>query len=105
MATEDLLLTALADAPRIDRIEPPSWCAGMKSDRLQLLVHGHGIGAAEVVSGHAAVRVLMRHRFDSPDDLFVDLQLGPGAPARAPLVLRVTRQAGNRSAQAAAISR
>ena len=34
-----------ADAT-IERVEPPSWWVGMKSDKLQLMVHGAGIGAS-----------------------------------------------------------
>lgn len=101
MATDLLLRAALAglltlaavaaraDGPRIERVEPPNWWVGMKSDRLQLLVHGPGIAAAEVVSGHDEVRVLKRQRVDSSNYLFVDLQIGPGAPAKAvPLTFR-----------------
>lgn len=92
-----LLLTcaafgALAQGPRVERVEPPNWWVGMKSERLQLMVHGPGIAAAEVVSGLDTVQVLKRHKVDSPNYLFVDLQIAPGTPARTlPLTFR-TRQ-------------
>lgn len=73
----------------IERIEPPNWWVGMKSDGLQLLVHGAGIGAATVRSGHAEVRVTGTQRVASPNYLFVDLRIARGAKAR-PVPLRFT---------------
>lgn len=81
-----LLLAAFAwhaQAFELERIEPPNWWVGMKSDRLQLLVHGPGIGGAKVASGAADFRITGTQRVASPNYLFVDVRIAPGAKPRA----------------------
>jgi len=73
----------------LERIEPPNWWVGMKSERLQLLVHGPGIGAASVRSGHADLRIAGVQRVASPNYLFIDARVAPHAKARA-VPLRIT---------------
>lgn len=85
-----LHLTVLAQGPQVERIEPPNWWVGMKSDRLQLLVHGPGIGQAAVASGHRALKIVAVRRVASPNYLFVEARVQPGAAARTvPLTFRI----------------
>src|SRR6185503_15656443 len=50
--------TSLAMPAQIERIEPAFWWVGMKSDKLQLLVHGPRIAdAAPQIDGASAGRV------------------------------------------------
>ncbi len=77
-----LLLAFGAHGLELERIEPPHWWVGMKSDRLQLLVHGPGIGAATVTSGHADFRITALQRVASPNYLFIEAQIAPRAAAR-----------------------
>ena len=78
----------------IERIEPPCWWKGMRTP-LQLMVHGEGIGgcaapgneggegqgvraeAFEVrFEGLRSVKVKAVHQADSPNYLFVDIEIG-----------------------------
>jgi len=81
-----LMLAFAAHGLELERIEPPHWWVGMKSDRLQLLVHGPGIGAAAVSSGHADFRIIGVQRVASPNYLFIDARIAArAAPRRVPL--------------------
>jgi neopullulanase len=76
-----LLLALSAQGLELQRIEPPNWWVGMKDPRLQLLVHGPGIGAASVSSGHAALRITGVQRVTSPNYLLIDARVAPGPKA------------------------
>ena len=63
----------------ISRVEPPCWWVGMKTE-LQLLVQGEGIGAWTVdIEGGKGVSVAEVHKAESPNYLFVDLDIAPDA--------------------------
>lgn len=77
-------------AAEITRVEPLSWWTGMKTE-LQLLVNGPGIGAFDAVSieGGRGVAVKAVHKADSPNYLFVDVEVGENArPGTYSLVFR-----------------
>lgn len=60
----------------IQHIAPPFWWADMATGELQLMIHGEGIADYhEVTVDHEAVRVMRTFRQDSPNYLFVDLEL------------------------------
>ena len=84
-----LSATAMIAQNRIDRVEPLSWWTGMKTE-LQLLVQGPGIGQAEVsMEGAPGVWVKAVHKADSPNYLFVDVEVEPVAkPGEYTLVFR-----------------
>ncbi len=67
-------------SPRIDRIEPPCWWVGMKTP-LQLMLHGNDLREAEVsIKGeNRDVRISGVHPADSPNYLFVDIEIGQNA--------------------------
>jgi len=80
-------LTALAQS--IERIEPPHWWTGMKSDRLQLMVHGERIGTTTPALRHPGVTIERVTRSDNPNYLFVDLRIARDAkPGRLELAFR-----------------
>jgi neopullulanase len=60
------------------RVEPMHWWAGMKDPKLQLLVHGEGIGSTTPVIRNPQVTLKKVHKADSPNYLFIDLQFSPG---------------------------
>ena len=84
-----LSVTTMIAQNRIDRVEPLSWWTGMKT-QLQLLVQGPDIGRAEVaVEGAPGVWVKALHKADSPNYLFVDVEVEPVAkPGEYTLVFR-----------------
>ena len=75
--------------PRIDRIEPSHWWAGMKNPRLQLLVHGEDVASLEPAIADARVTVRAVIRTRNPNYLFIDLLVAPDAkPGRFPIAFR-----------------
>ena len=70
---------SLSAQEKITRVEPLSWWVGMKTE-LQLLVQGPGIGHYQVaVEGGKGVSVKAVHEADSPNYLFVDVNISPKA--------------------------
>ncbi len=70
-----LMLAGLASAGPLDRIEPPFWWQGFEHTELQLLVHGHGIGAFDVSIDYPGISVDRIERVDSKNYLFVYLNI------------------------------
>ena len=66
------------EADRVSRVEPPCWWVGMETP-LQLLVQGEGIGGYGVrIEGLKGVRVKETHPAESPNYLFVDVEVAKG---------------------------
>jgi len=65
---------------KIDRIEPTDWYVGMKNPQLQLMVYGEGIREAEVGVDYPGVRVDSVVRLDSPNYLFIYLDISDANP-------------------------
>ena len=70
----------VADAgSRVERVEPLSWWTGMKTP-LQLLVRGENISSCNVrMEGGKGVSVSAVHKADSPNYLFVDVEISQNA--------------------------
>lgn len=62
-------------AVKIDRIEPMDWYVGMKNPALQLMVYGENISQANVTTDYPGVTVDSLVRLDSPNYLFVYLNI------------------------------
>ncbi len=69
-----------ATAYEIQRVEPLFWWAGMKTD-LQLMVQGPNIAFTEISSDSKYLKVKKVHPTDSPNFVFVDVEVSPAAPA------------------------
>jgi glycosidase len=80
----------LATPAQIERIEPAFWWVGMKSDKLQLMVHGPRIAdaAPQIGAGFSgSVRIESVSRVANPNYLFIDLRIAPdAAPGRVDIV-------------------
>jgi len=85
-------MTMMNAAPKIDRIEPTNWFAGMKNASLQLMVYGQGIGAAEVTTDYPGVAVDSIVRLESPNYLLVYLNLSGAQPGTMQLKFGVGRK-------------
>ena len=59
---------------QILRVEPLSWWEGMTTD-LQIMVQGPGIGGSEVAVEGSGLRVKAVHKADSPNYLFLDMEV------------------------------
>ena len=66
-------------APEIKHIEPPCWWVGMKLP-LQLLINGDDISSYDVsIKGGEGVKVTGIHKAESPNYLFVDVEISKNA--------------------------
>ena len=72
-----VLLTFQLQAQKLDRVEPPFWWAGMKNSKLQLMVHGENIAASKAEIAYPGVYVQAQTSLQSPNYLFIDLELAP----------------------------
>nr|WP_136480516.1 glycoside hydrolase family 13 protein [Algibacter onchidii] len=64
----------------IDRLEPPNWWVGFKNTQLQLLVKHSGITKATPKINYKGVTILKVHKADSPNYLFIDLDISKETP-------------------------
>ncbi len=67
--------------PGIERIEPSSWWVGMKSDQLQLMVHGKNIADFTPELSYPGVRIESVQRVENRNYVFVNLTIKPSAHA------------------------
>jgi glycosidase len=67
---------ATAQPTRIDHLEPPFWWTGMQHKKLQLMVHGTGIGDLAPAVSYPGVRIDKVTRVANKNYLFIDLQIG-----------------------------
>ena len=67
-----------ASKNEIARVEPLSWWVGMKTD-LQLLVQGPDIASFDVTVAGKGLSVKGIHKTDSPNFVFVDMEVSPQA--------------------------
>jgi glycosidase len=72
---------SFAGEAAIERIEPPNWWVGMKSDKLQLLVHGKNIGDYQPELHYPGVRLDAVTAVPNHNYLFIDLSIKPEAQA------------------------
>jgi glycosidase len=70
-----------ASSDGIERVEPPFWWQGFKNTELQLLVHGDDIGELSPSVDYAGIKVSRVERGDSPNYLFVYLDIGASTKA------------------------
>ena len=67
-------------ATKIDHIEPENWYVGMKNSSLQLMVYGKNIRDSRVSVAYPGVKIDSLVRLDSPNYLFVYLNLSGAKP-------------------------
>ena len=65
---------------KIDHIEPENWYVGMKNSSLQLMVYGKNIRDSRVSVDYPGVKIDSLVRLDSPNYLFVYLNLSGAKP-------------------------
>ncbi|QBA65661.1 alpha-amlyase [Muriicola soli] len=84
------MISNMANA-QIERVEPPNWWIGFKDPSLQLLVKGPGIGEYDVKIKQSGLSISKIHQADSPNYLFLDLQI-PSDAKPGELELEFTRK-------------
>ena len=73
------LKTTIVESDEIDKVEPPHWWIGLKNQKLQLLVKHPNIGSSHVDISHQGVNLVKVNKADSPNYLFLDLELSKSA--------------------------
>ena len=72
-------VSASAQIPALERVEPMFWWVGMHNPDLQLIVHGDHIAGRKVELNYPGVKLVAVHKVENPDYLFVDLRIFSGA--------------------------
>ena len=67
-------------AQGLEKIEPPFWWSDMQNKNLQILVKGDNIGSLKAKCNDASLYVTATHKCDSPNYLFIDLNLNNTNP-------------------------
>lgn len=80
---------------KVNRIDPTDWYVGMKDASLQLMVYGENIRETDVTTDYAGVRIDSVARLDSPNYLFVYLNLKDAQPGT--MKLKFTARKGSRA--------
>ena len=73
-------------ADPIERVEPPSWWTGFRHTELQLLVHGDDISTWSTSVDGNGVSITRIEKGDSPNYLFIYLDLSDAQPGSFDLV-------------------
>ena len=66
---------------QIERIEPPNWWVGFEDNSLQLLVKGMNISSSKVVIEYEGVTILNIEKANSPNYLFINLEIAASTKA------------------------
>lgn len=72
--------TSTLSAQDITRVEPPFWWSGMNNPKLQLLLHGDNIGRLKANSQDNTFLITRTQSGDSPNYIFIDLDISKAAP-------------------------
>ncbi len=65
---------------QLERVEPPHWWVGFEETQLQLLLYGASIGNWTATIVHEKALLSGTHRGDSPNYLFLDLEIPKDTP-------------------------
>ncbi len=75
-----LLATGFAQAqPAMEHVEPGFWWVGMRSDKLQIMLHGKEIARYTPRINYPGVQIKNVHKVNNPNYLFLDLQIAPAS--------------------------
>jgi glycosidase len=72
-------VSAVAQVPALERVEPMNWWVGMKNPKLQLIVHGNKIAERNVKLSYPGVKLIKVNKVENPNYLFLDLEISPSA--------------------------
>jgi glycosidase len=79
-------MSASAQIPALERVEPMFWWVGMHNPDLQLIVHGDHISDRNVELNYPGVKLVAVHKVENPNYLFVDLRILSGtSPGTFPI--------------------
>ena len=89
MLMADMMTMNAAKKQVIDRIEPTDWYVGLKNPSVQLMVYGPGIrDVADVTTDYPGVRIDSLVRLDSPNYLFIYMNVRDAQPGTMTLTFK-----------------
>ena len=89
MLMADMMTMSAAKKQVIDRIEPTDWYVGLKNPSVQLMVYGPGIrDVADVTTDYPGVRIDSLVRLDSPNYLFIYMNVRDAQPGTMTLTFK-----------------
>ena len=62
---------------QLDRVHPPNWWIGFEDSSLQILVKNENISDFNVSINHPGIKIMGIHSADSPNYIFIDLNISP----------------------------
>lgn len=74
-------LSTLAQPIAIDHLAPLNWWVGMKDPRLQIIVHGQNVAAANVAIDYPGLKLDRVNKVENPNYLILDLTVSPDCRA------------------------
>ena len=74
-----LILFNLHSTSQIDKVHPPNWWIGHKNPNLQLLIKAEKINDYKVNVNYPGVKITNIHNADSPNYIFLDLEISDKA--------------------------
>jgi len=84
-----LTLSCQAQDINISKIEPPNWWAGMKLNKIQLMIYGKNLSDAQATFNDGSIKILDIHNAESSSYLFIDIEIPSGAkPGNNKLTLK-----------------
>lgn len=69
------ILVCPAQNLSITKVEPPNWWAGMKLNKIQLMIYGKDLTNSDAAFNDDKVKVMGVHSAESPSYLFVDIEI------------------------------
>ncbi len=70
------LNTGIAQTFRIDKIEPPNWWAGMKTNKINLMVYGESLADISAEFSSSDSKVIKIHKAENSNYAFIDVEIG-----------------------------
>lgn len=74
------------------KVEPANWYVGMKNPSLQIMLAAPGIREADVTTDYAGVKIDSLVRLDSPNYLFVYVNVADAQPGTMPLTVTLGKK-------------
>ncbi|MDP4173755.1 MAG: alpha-amylase family glycosyl hydrolase [Bacteroidota bacterium] len=68
---------ALAQSVNISKVEPPNWWAGMKYNKIQLMVYGENLKGVSAKFNSPLLKILKVNDAESPSYSFIDVEVSP----------------------------
>ena len=76
-----IFLFSISLNAQIERVEPPNWWIGFENIELQLLIKGDNIRHSKVYIDYEGVNIVNTHYADSPNYIFLDLEINSSTAA------------------------